>query len=67
MLVIYIILITVGVSLWALARRDLFYRLALSYHEVVERRQLYRPLSHMLVHGGLIHLLINTYASYSLG
>ncbi len=67
MLVIYIILITVGVSLWALTRRDLFYRLALSYHEIVERRQLYRLLSHMLVHGGWMHLLINMYVFYSFG
>lgn len=67
MWVVAIILVTVGVSLWALSRRDIFYRLALSYYETVERRQLYRLLSHMFVHGGWMHLFINMYVFYSFG
>ena len=66
-MVVAIILVTVGVSLWALSRRDIFYRLALSYYETVERRQLYRLLSHIFVHGGWMHLFINMYVFYSFG
>lgn len=67
MLILAIILLTCGVSIGAWSRRDIFYKLALSYRETVEEKQLYRLLSHMLVHGGWMHLFINMYVFYSFG
>lgn len=65
MIVIILIAITVLISVLAFSRREYLYRLALSYYEVVERRQIYRLLSHMFVHGSWGHLLINMLVFYS--
>ncbi len=67
MIVILIIAITTFVSILAFSRRELLYRLALTYYEVVEQKQIYRLVSHIFVHGSWGHLLINMLVFYSFG
>jgi len=67
MIVILLIAATAIVSIMAFSNSQLFYRLALSYYDVVERRQFYRLLAHIFVHGSWGHLLINMLVFYSFG
>lgn len=60
-----IILATVAVSIYCFSRPHLFQRLALSPYDVVHGRQLHRLLTHMFVHAGWPHLLINMLVFYS--
>jgi len=65
MIVIILIATTVLISILAFSKREILYRFALSYYEVVEKRQLYRLVSHLFVHGSWGHLLINMLVFYS--
>ena len=66
MWVVYsIIALTVAVSAWAFREPDVLYRFALIPERISRDRQWYRLLSHVLLHGGWMHLLINMLVFYS--
>lgn len=66
MLAIYaIIAITVLVSVRAFSDSALLYRYALIPSSIFQGKQWHRLFTHMLVHGGWLHLLVNMFVFYS--
>ena len=66
-MIILLLVATIIVSVACLRNRELFMRLALSPYQVVHHRQYYRLLSHMFVHGGSMHLVVNLIVLFSFG
>lgn len=65
---ILLIIVTVGVSLYAYEKRDLFEKLAYKpYLVATGPKEYYRLLSHAFVHADLIHLLFNMMVLYYCG
>jgi|LakMenEpi03Aug12_release.lakeMendotaPanAssembly.Ray.scaffolds.fasta_scaffold109737_3 membrane associated rhomboid family serine protease len=64
---IYIIIITVAVSLISFSRTDIFSKLTFSPYEISHRRQYWRFFSCALLHGDFFHLFINMFVLYSFG
>ena len=64
---IFIILITVVVSVLAFSNRDLFRRLVFNAYDIKHFKNTYRFLSYALIHGDWIHLLVNMMVLYSFG
>jgi membrane associated rhomboid family serine protease len=62
-----IVLITIGVSIFAFSRRDVFVQLAMRPYMFVKKHQYYRIFSHALIHADWPHLLINMYVLYIFG
>ncbi len=62
-----IIILTVLVSARAFQDRTLYYKLMFNAYQVKHRKQYYRLLTHGLVHGDWMHLLINMFVLYSFG
>ncbi len=62
-----IILITIGVSVYAFSRVKLMDQLSLKPVQIVHRGQWYRLFSHALVHADYVHLLVNMYVLWIFG
>lgn len=55
------------ISVFALRKESLFYRLALIPYRVKREKEWWRVLSHAFIHADWMHLLINLYVFYSFG
>lgn len=65
---IFLIVITVIVSLYAYEKRDLFDKLVFRPYDVVRSpREYYRVLSHAFIHVDFLHLLFNMMVLYMFG
>jgi membrane associated rhomboid family serine protease len=64
---IYIIIITVAVSLISFSRTDIFSKLTFSPYEISHRKQYWRFFTAALLHGDYFHLFINMFVLYSFG
>lgn len=64
---IIIIVITVLVSLLAFKEKRIMSRLLLSPYLIVQKKELYRLLSHGFVHADFVHLLVNMFVFFSFG
>jgi membrane associated rhomboid family serine protease len=62
-----IVLITIGVSVYAFYNRDLVNTLALKPHLILKKHQYHRIITHALVHADWPHLLINMYVLFMFG
>jgi len=62
-----ILLATVIVSYRGLQDTALFSKLAGNPYKIKQNKEYYRLLSHMLLHGDLIHLALNMFVFYSFG
>lgn len=62
-----LVLAIVIVSLIALQRHYLIYKLALIPYRIYTQREYYRFVTHMFVHAGILHLVINALVLYSFG
>lgn len=64
---LYIILVTVIVSMLCFKNRDLFLRLSLNPYSIIKKNQWYRLLTHGFVHADFTHLLVNMFVLWSFG
>jgi membrane associated rhomboid family serine protease len=64
---IYIIIITIAVSLLSFSRQDIFSKLQFSPFEINKRKQYWRFFTCALLHGDFFHLFINMFVLYSFG
>jgi membrane associated rhomboid family serine protease len=64
---IYIIIITVAVSIFAFNNNDLHYRLRFNPYMAHTENQWYRFFTHAFVHADWMHLAINMFVLYSFG
>ena len=62
-----IVLITIGVSVYAFYNQHVVHRLSLQPHRITKQKEYYRLLTHGLVHADWAHLLINMYVLYMFG
>lgn len=62
-----IVLITIGVSVYAFYHQQVISRLSLRSYGVIEQKEYYRILTHGLVHADWAHLLVNMYVLYMFG
>ncbi len=62
-----LIITIIIVSLLALQKHYLIYKLALIPYRIYTQREYYRFVTHMFVHAGLLHLIINVFVLYSFG
>jgi len=62
-----IILITIGVSVYAFSQAKLMDQLSLKPLKIVHQKQWYRLFSHALVHADYVHLLVNMYVLWIFG
>ncbi|MBL4653946.1 MAG: rhomboid family intramembrane serine protease [Flavobacteriales bacterium] len=66
-LTLLIIIVTVSVSLFAINKREYFYRFQYNPYVVKHNKQWYRIFSHALIHGDYMHLFFNMYVLYNFG
>jgi membrane associated rhomboid family serine protease len=66
-LTLAIIIITSGVSLYAMNQRDVLYKLMMNPYQVTQRGQYYRLLSSGFIHADFVHLLFNMFSLYFFG
>ncbi len=66
-ILIFLIAATVIVSAKAFQDRSLFYKLMFNAYQAVHRKEYFRLLSHGLVHGDWMHLLVNMFVLFSFG
>ncbi len=62
-----IVLITIGVSVYAFYNQHIVHRLSLQPYRITEQKEYYRILTHGLIHADWAHLLINMYVLYMFG
>lgn len=62
-----IVLLTVGVSVYAFYKRQVFEQLSLRPNLVFYRYQIHRVLTHSLVHADWPHLIVNMYVLFIFG
>ncbi|MFQ3579440.1 MAG: rhomboid family intramembrane serine protease, partial [Bacteroidales bacterium] len=67
MISLLIIIATVVVSISAFSKQDLFDKLKFNAFSIVHKKQHYRLLSHIFVHGGYGHLAFNMLTLYFFG
>lgn len=66
-ILLIIIAATVIVSAKAFQDRSLFHKLVFNPFQIIERKEYYRMLSHGIIHGDWMHLLINMFVLFSFG
>jgi membrane associated rhomboid family serine protease len=66
-LTIGIIIITVGVSLYAMRQAGIQYSLTMNPYMITHRRQYYRLVTSGFIHGDHMHLLFNMFSFYFFG
>lgn len=59
--------LTVGVSILAESNAEWKYRLLFNAYRIKHHKEWYRWITHGLVHGGWMHLLVNMYVFYNFG
>ena len=64
---LFIIGLTILVSLLAFNRRDIFDKLKFNAYFILHRKEWYRFMSYGLIHADWGHLLINMFVLYSFG
>ncbi|MDA3879717.1 MAG: rhomboid family intramembrane serine protease [Prolixibacteraceae bacterium] len=64
---LFIVLITIGVSVYAFYNQHIVAKLSLSPYRVKESKEYYRLLSHGVIHADWAHLLVNMYVLYMFG
>lgn len=64
---LFIIGISVIVSLMAFSRRELFYRFEFNPYVTYHNKQWYRIFSHALIHGDYMHLFVNMFVLWNFG
>lgn len=64
---IFFILITSVISFLAFNKKELLYKLQFNPYQVWHRKEIYRLLSHSLVHADWVHLFVNMFVLYSFG
>lgn len=62
-----IIVITVGVSLYAFERRDIMNKLIFNAYVINVRKQWYRFISHGFIHADYMHLAVNMFVLFGFG
>lgn len=62
-----IILITLGVSIYAFSNRQVADKLAMKPYLLLKKREYYRVITHALIHADWPHLLINMYVLFMFG
>lgn len=62
-----IVLLTIGVSVYAFYNRKFFEKLSLKPNLVYHYKQYYRIFTHALIHADWVHLLVNMYVLYIFG
>lgn len=66
-LTLIIIIITALISVNGFNNRELFHKLDFSPYQVVQRKEWYRIVSHVLLHGDWMHLFVNMFVLFSFG
>lgn len=64
---LFIIIVTIAVSVLSFNNYELFSKLQLNTYQVYHRRQWYRLISHGFVHADWVHLGVNMFVLYSFG
>lgn len=64
-MVVFIILLTSVVSIYAFQKPEILYRFNFSPYQVFKRNEYYRVLTHALLHADYMHLIINMLVLYS--
>lgn len=67
MITLIIVIVTAGISVVALRRRELLYRFDLSPYRIVHNKEYYRIFTHAFLHANYFHLGINMLVLYSFG
>lgn len=62
-----IVLVTLGISVWAFSSPDLMEKLSLKPSRVVHQKEYQRILTHAFVHADYVHLLVNMYVLWVFG
>ena len=63
----FLIISIIVISLLALQKHYLLYKLALVPYRIYTQKEYYRFISHIFVHAGILHLAINVFVLYSFG
>jgi membrane associated rhomboid family serine protease len=66
-MILFIIILTVAISIFALSNHDVFYRLKFNAFLVLHSKQWYRFFTYGFVHAGWMHLFVNMFVLYSFG
>lgn len=66
-LTLIVIGITALISIQGFQNRELFHKLDFSPYQVTQRKEWYRLLSHVLLHGDWAHLFVNMFVLWSFG
>lgn len=66
-LTLLIIIATVGFSIVAFQRRELFYRFEFNPYVTINNKQWYRVVTHALIHADWMHLFVNMFVLYNFG
>ncbi|PCJ81404.1 MAG: rhomboid family intramembrane serine protease [Bacteroidetes bacterium] len=62
-----IIVITAGISLYAMKRPEVINQLVLSPYKIIHNKEYYRLLTHGFIHGSGMHLAINLFVLWEFG
>ena len=62
-----LIIITIGVSVLALLKKNIFYRLSFNAYAVAYQRQWYRLFTYGFIHANWIHLFVNMFVLWTFG
>jgi membrane associated rhomboid family serine protease len=62
-----IIIITVGVSFYALENTDVKHKLLFNPYSVAKQKQWYKAITHAFIHADFMHLFFNMYVLYIFG
>ncbi|MEI6852450.1 MAG: rhomboid family intramembrane serine protease [Bacteroidota bacterium] len=66
-MILFIIIFTAAISIFALSNHDVFYRLKFNPFLVLHSKQWYRFFTYGFVHAGWMHLFVNMFVLYSFG
>ncbi|MBU0488248.1 MAG: rhomboid family intramembrane serine protease [Bacteroidetes bacterium] len=66
-MIIFIIICTIAISVFAFYRQDIFRMLTFNPYLVLNQKEFHRILSHGFVHADWVHLGINMFVLYSFG
>jgi membrane associated rhomboid family serine protease len=66
-MILFIIILTAAISVFALNSPEVFYRLKFNPFLVLHSKQWYRFFTYGFVHAGWVHLFINMFVLYSFG
>ncbi|MBN2742333.1 rhomboid family protein [Breznakibacter xylanolyticus] len=68
MQILILIIAAIGiVSVYGFSNADIVYKLQFNAWQIIKKKEYHRLISHALVHGGWMHLLLNMFVLYSFG